>query len=220
MRINADFSQRVAIRPEAQEWVASPMPGVTRMMLDRIGEEVARATSLVRYEPHSQFSAHTHGGGEEFLVLEGVFADEHGAYAQGTYVRNPVGTSHTPVIGKEGALILVKLHQFAPEDQDQKVIETHAADWMPGSYSGVSVLPLHAYQAERVALVRWAPETALPPHQHLGGEEVYVIEGEFYDEVGHYPQGTWIRSPHLSRHQPYTRTSGALLYVKTGHLTA
>ena len=97
MRLNADFSKRVVIRPDDYEWVASPMPGVERMMLDRIGDEVARATSLVRYAPNSRFSAHVHGGGEEFLVLEGTFADEHGQYPAGTYIRNPIGTGHTPM---------------------------------------------------------------------------------------------------------------------------
>ena len=78
MRLNADFNERVVLRPEDREWVASPMAGVDRQMLDRIGEEVARATSIVRYAPESYFSEHTHGGGEEFFVLEGVFSDEHG----------------------------------------------------------------------------------------------------------------------------------------------
>ena len=72
------------------------MVGVDRRPLDRIGEEVARATSIVRYAPGSRFSAHTHGGGEEFIVLDGVFQDEHGDYPPGTYVRNPPGTRHTP----------------------------------------------------------------------------------------------------------------------------
>ena len=53
MRLNADFDQRVVVTPEAYRWVDSPMAGVERMMLDRIGDEVARATSLVRYAPNS-----------------------------------------------------------------------------------------------------------------------------------------------------------------------
>ena len=110
---NSDFEQHVVIRPEDYHWIPSPMPGVERMLLDRIGEESARATSLVRYAPNSEFSEHRHSGGEEFLVLEGVFEDEHAKYPVGTYVRNPIGTAHTPRIGKEGALIFVKLQQFA-----------------------------------------------------------------------------------------------------------
>lgn len=75
--INADFEQRVVIQPTDYQWIESPMPGVERMMLDRVGDEIARATSLVRFAPHSVFSSHNHSGGEEFLVLEGVFSDEH-----------------------------------------------------------------------------------------------------------------------------------------------
>lgn len=218
MRLHADFSERVVIRPSDYEWVDSPMAGVERMMLDRIGDEVARATSLVRYAPGSVFSAHVHSGGEEFLVLEGEFGDEHHLYPRGTYVRNPVGTSHTPKVGEQGCVILVKLHQFAVEDQTQIVIDTPAAQWSPGLVPGLEVLGLHDYEGEHVALVRWAPDTRFNPHKHWGGEEVFVIEGVFYDEHGDYPAGTWIRSPHLSEHTPYTQSEGALIYVKVGHL--
>jgi len=96
MNLNDDFSKRVLIHSDKIDWIASPMPGVDRRMLDRIGGEVARATSIVRYAKGSHFSAHTHSGGEEFIVLEGVFQDEHGDYPVGTYVRNPPTTSHTP----------------------------------------------------------------------------------------------------------------------------
>src|SRR3546814_13833638 len=96
MEINADFDAAVGLRVDGLVWRPSPMPGVERRMLDRIGGEVARATSIVRYAPGSHFSAHRHDGGEEFIVLDGTFEDEHGDYHAGTYVRNPVGTRHTP----------------------------------------------------------------------------------------------------------------------------
>jgi anti-sigma factor ChrR (cupin superfamily) len=218
MRYNADFRQRVVIHPDKYQWVPSPMPGVERMMLDRIGNEVARASSIVRYQPNSEFSSHIHTGGEEYLVLEGTFADEHGEYHKGSYVRNPIGTSHTPRIGSEGATIFVKLHQFSEDDIEQKIIQTTEAEWFPGMVSGLSVMPLHSYQGENIALVKWDANTQFNPHQHWGGEEILVLEGTFYDEHGKYPKGTWIRSPHLSQHTPYTREDGALIYVKTGHL--
>ena len=220
MRLHADFSERVVIRPSDYEWVDSPAPGVRRMMLDRIGEEVARATSLVSYEPNSQFPAHSHGGGEEFLVLEGEFADENGSYPAGSYVRNPIGTSHSPAIGPDGALIFVKLHQFEESDQQQKVVETRSADWLPGLVDGLEVLPLHQFAGENVALVKWAPNTRFQSHTHWGGEEILVLEGSFNDEHGSYEAGSWIRSPHLSRHQPFSGPEGALIFVKTGHLGA
>ena len=218
MRLNADFDQRVVIRPDDYNWVDSPMPGVERMMLDRIGDEVARATSLVRYAPNSSFSSHEHSGGEEFFVLEGVFSDEHNDYPAGTYVRNPIGTSHTPKIGDEGATIFVKLHQFSDNDREQKTIDTTSADWQPGLVDGLKVLSLHQFEKESVALVRWAPNTQFNPHNHWGGEEILVLEGTFYDEHGSYPKGSWIRSPHLSQHTPFTKEDGALIYVKVGHL--
>ncbi|MEL7114471.1 MAG: cupin domain-containing protein [Pseudomonadota bacterium] len=217
MKLNADFSQRVVIRPDDYEWRQSPANGVERMMLDRIGDEVARATTIVRFAPDSHFSAHTHDGGEEFIVLDGVFQDEHGDYPAGTYVRNPIGTAHRPHIGESGATILVKLHQFDDDDQEQKVIDTKAADFVQGAVPGLTVLPLHAVDGENVALVRWAPGTKFTQHAHWGGEEIYVIEGTFQDEHGSYPAGSWIRSPHLSRHTPWS-DEGCLIYVKTGHL--
>lgn len=218
MRLNADFSKRIVVRPDDYEWNDSPMVGVERMMLDRIGDEVARATSLVRYAPDSVFSPHMHGGGEEFLVLDGVFGDEHQKYRIGSYVRNPIGSSHSPSVGSEGCTIFVKLHQFDALDQSSVIVDTTATEWSPGLVDGLTVLPLHRFGSEQVALVRWAPNTVFAAHAHRGGEEVFVIDGTFFDEHGEYPAGSWIRSPDQSRHSPFTKEQGALIYVKVGHL--
>ncbi len=216
MKINADLTERAVVQTNELPWVDSPMPGVQRRMIERDGKEVARATSLVRYAPGSYFSAHTHGGGEEFLVLEGVFSDEHGDFGPGSYVRNPVGSSHTPH-SKDGATILVKLWQMQPEDQQQVTIDIHQAEWTPGLVPGLQVLPLHSYGTEQVALVKWAPGTQFQQHRHWGGEEIFVLEGVFADEQGMYPSGTWLRNPPGSVHTPFS-DEGCLIYVKTGHL--
>ena len=219
MRLNADFSKRVVVRPDDYQWVDSPSAGVERMMLDRVGGEIARATSLVRFAPNSTFSEHTHGGGEEFLVLEGAFGDEHHLHPAGTYVRNPVGTSHSPRVGEEGCLIFVKLYQMEDDDQEQLVVDTITTTWSGGPAPGIEYMHLHEYGDARVALIRWAPDTPFHAHGHTNGEEVYVIEGAYYDEFGAYPAGSWIRSPNKSRHAPYTRDEGALIYVTVGHLS-
>ncbi|QLC23071.1 cupin [Parasphingopyxis sp. CP4] len=216
MRINADFTERAVVRPGDIDWVASPMPGVERQMLDRIGEEVARATSLVRYAPQSYFSEHEHGGGEEFFVIDGVFSDETGDYPAGTYVRNPIGSRHTPH-SDDGCTIFVKLHQFAAKDSAQFSIDTRTAQFLSGPAKGLTVLPLHEFGTESVALVRWEPGTRFSGHRHWGGEEILVLEGVFQDEHGDYPAGTWLRNPHLSEHHPFS-DEGCLIYVKTGHL--
>jgi anti-sigma factor ChrR (cupin superfamily) len=216
MQLNADFSQRALVRLDDSPWVASPMPGVERRMLDRIGEEVARATSIVRYAADSHFSAHQHPGGEEYLVLEGVFSDEQGDYPAGTYVRNPIGSSHAP-FSRDGCTIFVKLMQFDPADDQHVVIDSNQAEWLPGMVPGLRVLPLHQHGSEHVALVRWAPGTRFNRHRHWGGEEILVLEGVFQDEFGDYPAGSWLRSPHLSEHTPFSE-QGCLIWVKTGHL--
>ena len=216
MQLNADFSQRALIRPADSPWVASPMPGVERRMLDRIGEEVARATSIVRYAAGSHFSEHHHPGGEEFLVLGGVFSDERGDYPAGTYVRNPIGSHHAP-FSREGCTIFVKLMQFDEADDQPVVIDSTQAQWRPGLVPGLQVLPLHQHGTEHVALVRWAPGTYFNAHRHWGGEEILVLEGTFQDEFGDYPAGSWLRSPHLSQHTPFSE-EGCLIWVKTGHL--
>ena len=214
--INADFSQRAVLSTATMAWAASAVAGVERKMLDRIGDETARATSLVRYAPGSSFAPHEHGLGEEFLVLAGVFEDEHGEYPAGTYVRNPPGSRHTP--GSSGGCeIFVKLRQFDPADRERRVVDTRRAQWLPGLVAGLQVLPLHEFGSEHVALVRWAPGTRFRPHVHWGGEEILVLEGVFSDEFGDYPSGSWLRSPHRSTHTPFS-DQGCLIWVTTGHL--
>lgn len=199
------------------DWVESPVQGVERKLLDRIGDEVARATSIVKYSPNSVFTEHMHGGGEEILVLEGTFSDEHGDYPAGTYLRNPPQSSHSP-FSKDGCTLFVKLRQFHPQDDSTVQIDTARASWYQGLVPGLSVMPLHDFDAVGTALVNWAPNTVFNPHVHPGGEEIFVLKGVFHDEHGSYPEGTWIRSPRYSRHAPFTKDEGALIYVKTGHM--
>lgn len=216
--LNADFTQRVVVPPpHAGSWLPSPLPGVHRHRLDRIGDEVARATSIVRYDAGSRFARHVHGGGEEFLVLDGTFSDEHADYPAGTYVRNPPGTAHAP-FSRGGCTLFVKLWQFAADDDAPACIDTPLAHWSPGHVPGLSVLPLHEFDGVSTALVRWATHTQCDAHSHPGGEEILVLEGVLHDEHGGYPAGTWLRSPRGSRHTPFTASEGALIYVKTGHL--
>ncbi len=219
MDLNSDFDRRVVQRAHEAAWTASPLPGVERRMLDRVGAEVARATSIVRYAAGSHFERHVHGGGEEILVLQGMFSDEHGDYPAGTYLRNPPGSSHAP-FSRAGCTLFVKLWQFAPDDTQPLRIDTASAPWHPGLVPGLSVMPLHEHDGVSTALVRWAPQTRFNPHTHPGGEEILVLEGVFRDEDGDYPAGTWLRSPRGSRHAPYAGAEGALIYVKVGAIGA
>ncbi len=214
--LNTDPTLRCVVHTPSLDWVPSPAPGVWRRLLERDGGEVARATSVVRYEAGARFEAHTHGGGEEILVLEGTFEDEHGRYGPGTYLHNPVGSTHAPFT-QEGCTLLVKLRHLDPRDNARVVVDPHRTLWRQGLVDGLQVLPLHNFETQNTALVRWAPQTFFNPHRHWGGEEIFVVEGVFSDEHGNYPAGSWLRSPHMSQHQPFSR-EGCLIFVKTGHL--
>ena len=151
MNINDDFAARAAVHADALDWVPSPMPGVERKMLDRVGGEVARATTLVRYAPGSHFSPHVHSGGEEFIVLDGVFQDEHGNYPAGSYVRNPPTSRHRP--GSEpGCTIFVKLWQFDPDDRTE--VRLNLFDPAPGA----DAREIFGDERERVSVEFWRPD--------------------------------------------------------------
>ncbi|KIP72238.1 cupin [Vibrio alginolyticus] len=213
--LNMDFSKRIVIDTAQQEWIASPSKGVWRKPLEREAKESGHTTSVVKYEPNSQFSTHPHPQGEEILVLEGVFSDEYGDYPAGTYLRNPPGSQHAP-FSKEGCVILVKLNQFESEDLETVRINTNQASWQSG-VGGLQVMPLHNFEHEHVALVKWPKGKKFQPHRHFGGEEIIVLSGEFRDELGTYPALSWIRSPHMSEHFPFVEQE-TIIWVKTGHL--
>ena len=215
--LNQDYRQRVVINTVQQSWEESYAGGVARKKLERQAQESGKATSIVRYEAGASFPTHSHPGGEEIFVLEGVFSDEKGDYPAGTYIRNPAGTQHAP-FSKQGCVIFVKLCYFKAQDAAQVTIDTTRAQWLPGMVDGLEVMPLHTFETEHTALVKWHKGTQFKPHQHWGGEEILVLKGTFEDEHGYYPQGSWIRNPHLSQHLPFVDEGETIILVKTGHL--
>jgi len=218
MQLNADFSLRAAVHAAKLDWVPSPMAGVERRMLDRIGGEVARATSIVRYAPGSSFSPHVHTGGEEFFVLDGVFQDETGDFPVGSYVRNPPTSRHTPG-SASGCTIFVKLWQFDPADRTEVRIDTRRAAFQSTSRSGVEVLPLFDDTHESVRLERWAPsarvELAAP-----GGLEALVLNGSFVEGGETFETQSWLRLPPRSTLVANAGPNGATIWLKTGHLAS
>lgn len=219
MKINADLSERAVARTEDMEWVASPADGVWRKMLDRKGDEVARATSVVRYEPGSSFPTHTHGGGEEFLVLEGVFSDESGHFPAGTYVRNPIGSEHAPHT-EQGCVILVKLRQMRDPDEEPLVVRTAQLDWAGTEEDGrLEKLLFRHEDGEVVRMERWEPGWAPGEVRYERGAEFFVLEGGFEDENAAYGEGDWVRLPPGATHRPRAQQE-VILWSKRGHLAA
>ena len=206
MRVNADFSKRVSVHFNVTDWVASPAAGVERKMLDRIGAEVARATTIVRFAPGSAFAAHTHDGGEEYLVLDGVFQDETGDFPVGSYVRNPPTSSHTPS-ARAGATILVKLHQFDPADRTQ----------LCRSINGAGDLKLFKDAHEDVQVQTWAAGSTVELDAR-SGMEVFVIEGGFAEAGEDFATWDWLRLPPGTQSVATAGEDGARVWIKSGHL--
>ena len=217
MQLNANFDERVAMHGAQIPWKASPMAGVERRMFDRLGDEVARATSIVRYAPDSHFSPHVHTGGEEFFVLDGVFQDEHGDFPAGSYVRNPPESSHTPG-SAAGCTIFVKLWQFDLADRTEVRIDTNRQDFTADpSRPGVDVMALFEDAREAVSLERWRPGTRIT-FDAPGGAEVLVLEGGFTEAGEAFAAQSWLRLPKAARTKITAGESGARVWIKRGHL--
>lgn len=216
MQLHADRKVLVLVRSREVAWIPSPLKGVDRRMLERDGDEVARATTIVRYAPESYFSPHTHTGGEEFLVLEGVFSDEHGDFPAGMYVRNPVGSKHRPH-SADGCTILVKLWQMPTEDQDWVRVNTNDIGAYHAHTDGLSVLPLHATSFETVEIWHMAAGASIREQTFPGGLELFVVEGELDTPSGPISSGDWLRLPVGSCFKA-TSNKGGKVFVKHGHL--
>ncbi|WP_417692484.1 cupin domain-containing protein [Roseibium sp.] len=217
MKLHADLTKRASVDSGSLAWIASPSGGVERRMLERDGEEVARATTIVRFAPGSDFPAHAHEMGEEFLVLDGVFSDETGDFPKGMYVRNPPGSMHIPST-TQGATILVKLRQISLDDDHVVRIDTTDTRAWQETRPDEATLPLFTAANETVEMVEWAEGMSIGPLRMSGGVEYFVLSGSFADEDGIYTPGCWLRLPPGST-QKLTSKTGARVWRKSGHLT-
>ena len=206
MKIHADLKQNTLVQTNELEWIPSPMKGVERKMIERDGEELARATSLVSYEADSSFSEHIHDLGEEFIVLEGCFSDETGDFPKGSYVRNPAGSKHAPH-SKKGCVIFVKLRQFHPEDQSYVRKNIYNETWK--DLGKVELLELHKFGSENVAMIRVKEDTQLSNKAKLNGLELFHLEGE--------DKGQWQRIAPQEDISTELKAK-SLIFIKTGHL--
>ncbi len=217
MNVNDDFSKRVMLHGDTIEWESSPMPGVERRRLDRVNTKNDRVTTIVRYAPNSKFSSHVHTGGEEFIVLEGVFEDDYGQWPAGSYIRNPPQSSHTPG-STDGCTIFVKLWQFDPADRTY----VHALRHKLGAVAdrdrdGVRVSPLYKDEHEDVRFEQWEAHSEINIDA-TGGAEVFVLEGGCRQGGDDLRQYSWLRMPVQSSVRAKAGPDGACLWVKTGHL--
>jgi anti-sigma factor ChrR (cupin superfamily) len=215
--LHGDLSARVVVDTTTLPWSASPSGTVWRKRLHLVGPaESGQVTSLVRYLENSHFHAHDHPDGEEILVLEGVFSDEHGEWPSGSYLLNPEGFRHEP-FSRGGCLLFVKLRQFPGRDRRHVALDTAALAWQESVPRRIRPLYAQPGYRDTMRLESWTAGASLGEIGYPQGAELLVLGGSFADEHGVYGRHTWLRFPARSRHSPRT-TEGCELYVKEGGL--
>lgn len=207
---------RVAVDTVAVPWSPSPSGTVWRKRVHLVGPpEAGQVTSIVRYEPNSTFHTHAHPDGEEILVLDGVFSDEHGDWPAGTYLLNPEGFRHAP-FSRDGCTLFVKLRQLPGRTREHVELRSESLPW-EAARDGVAVRRLYAQEgfADTMRLERWAAGAPLGRLGYVSGAELLVLEGAFADAEGEYSRGSWLRLPPGTVHSP-TTGEGCTLYIKEG----
>ncbi|MCW8935853.1 MAG: cupin domain-containing protein [Gammaproteobacteria bacterium] len=218
MKLNADLSLRASLNINQLEWENTPSSGVQRLRLEADDDKppVERVTTIVRFATNSSFSGHVHPGGEEFLVLDGTFSDQHADYPKGYYVRNPKGTGHAPH-SDEGCTIIVKLWQMHPDDNQQLAINTNNESlWVNNTDTG-DVLSLFKADYETVEMLRWYKGMLFNDLKFAAGVEYFVINGSFSDDIDTYTDGSWLRLPAGSK-QNIKVNENCLILRKINHL--
>ena len=213
--LKADLGQRVVIDTQREEWFEGENGGVWTLPLAGENDRVGQRTGLVRCNPGATPTSHDLIGGAELFVLEGTISDKSNDYRAGTYIRNSETLARSPH-SEHGCTLFVREHQSRSGEVAAATIDTNDAQWLDGA-GNLKVMPLQSYGSESTALVHWPAGEHFIPHTHNGGEQILVINGEFMDEHGRYRPRTWIRNPHMSRHDPYVEVDTTIL-VTVGHL--
>jgi len=237
MELRSDLSVPHVVDSNLIPFVDSPTQGVQRRMLDRTGNEVARATTIVKYSPFARFPRHTHGGGEEFVILDGVFSDDlSGDHGRFSYCRHGIGTEHEPWTGEQGALLLVKLRQMNDRTETPiTIIDTEISNNWKQEDSNAKLQRLNLFSnkntGECVWMEKW--EAGFDSNNWIvgqGGEEIFVLYGDMNFEnldgtndennKNKCIQGFWIRRPieWAGRKFKVNSQNGCQLFIKTGHL--
>lgn len=209
--INVDISQAVHMQGSAMDWQMSPSQTISRKRFHLNGAtESGQVTSLVKYEPGAQFPRHEHPGGEEILVLSGVFSDEQGDWQAGTYLLNPEGFAHAPY-SREGCELFVKLRQYPGDDH----LALPLASLEAVEEGGVKQRLLHTSEGVSTSIVE-LPAAETLAQTYIGGCEGFVLEGAGALHIG---EATWLLSSHdwfrsPPGHSIRLESAGIRLYLK------
>ena len=204
-----------AVDPAELPWSSTTTSGVDEKQLAASCFQDPSRTTLVRLGSSAEWQPTSATEGAEVFVLEGTWRTSRGALRAGGYARlapGQVSSTSSP----NGCVLFVKSGPFAASDRDEVHLQSSEEPWLPG-HGNLRVKSLSPLESRGAALVFWPASERFVRHQHCGGEEILVLSGEFRDEHGRYPAGTWIQSAHLSVHHPFVMEE-TVIFVKTGHL--
>lgn len=206
VNINDDYDQSVSIHENNINWDISEEFQYKEKLLSLDG---TRKTSILELNKDSKLSEVSHIEDVEILVLEGTYSNEFGNFEKGTYLNLPC-EDQLKVFCKKSCKIFKRANYLL--SKERVIIDTNKEPWLEG-HGNLTVIPLY----DNTALVKWPKDEIFINHKHWGGEEVFVLEGNFMDEYGEFEKGTWIRNHHLSSHHPFVKKE-TIIFVKTGHL--
>lgn len=208
------MSIAVIVYSDAIDWQSSPSSSVSRKRFHLAGEtENGQVTSLVRYDPGAGFPSHPHPGGEEILVLSGVFSDETGDWPAGSYLLNPEGFAHAPY-SESGCRLLVKLRQYSG-DQPARL----ALDCLQSTqFEGVACKLLHSDAIEKTVVMKLERGQVIK-NKFKGGCEGFVLDGNVNVNGADLGPNDWFRFPdgdHPEGSSVRLLSQGCSLYLKIG----
>lgn len=96
-------------------------------------------------------------------------------------------------------------------------VDTNRLEWTASPSGQVERKRLHRVGPQEsgqvTSLVRYLPGASFPEHDHPEGEEIFVLEGVFSDQLGHGTRGMHLLNPEGHRHAPFSE-EGCLILVK------
>lgn len=215
---NADLMTLVTIRADEHPWHATEIPGIEEKVFERIGKGAeARETTLLRLAAGTGVAQGRAECRIDIFVLEGAIEVAGRHCNAGYFLRLPAG-SQFAVRSADGATIMLKKRGDQADGTPLALDTRDRANWAP--WGGRGSEKAQIYDPGALPEASWVgymlPDLTIPEHDHAGGEEIFILEGELRDERGLYGPRTWVRFPIGARHTPTSLGDGCLMIVREG----
>lgn len=216
--VNANLLELVTIDSGLAPWHGVGVPGVSEKVFERIcSGAAARETALLRLDPRATVPGGVAQCRIDLLVLAGSVDLGGLHHTAGMFVRVPVGTE-IDLRSNEGATVLLKKRGGSASGESIVLDTQDRANW--AAWGGRGSEKAQLYDPGLIREASWVgymlPDLTIPEHDHAGGEEIFILQGELRDERGLYGPGVWIRFPIGLRHTPTSLSEGCRMLVREG----